>query len=129
MTDVSKTIADDRLEGVVAIAAYRTNSAEHELEVDASFAIREDGGVRLVIEKAAARRLQDMAPGARRRLRERLDAIAADPFARHGDAKALRGGKDMFRLRRGDWRAIYLIDREREEMRVIAIEPRGSAYR
>jgi mRNA-degrading endonuclease RelE of RelBE toxin-antitoxin system len=42
---------------------------------------------------------------------------------------ALSGAKDAFRLRHGDWRALYWINRETQTMVVEAIVPRGGAYR
>lgn len=60
---------------------------------------------------------------------ERLKAIAVDPFARHPSVKPLRGEANAFRLRQGDWRALYRVDRVTEEVRVYVIETRGRAYR
>jgi mRNA interferase RelE/StbE len=85
--------------------------------------------VKLVIEKRPARRLRDLSPKARAALLDRLDVIAANPFASHANVTALKGEQDLFRLRQGDWRAVYRVDREIQEVRVLAIEPRGSAYR
>ena len=65
----------------------------------------------------------------RTRLYDTLEAIAVQPFAHHANVTALKGEKDLFRLRLGDWRAVYKIDRAAGTMTVIAIEPRGSAYR
>ena len=59
----------------------------------------------------------------------RLERIAADPFAHHGGVKPLRGEANAFRLRQGDWRALYRVDRERQEVRVYVIETRERAYR
>jgi mRNA-degrading endonuclease RelE of RelBE toxin-antitoxin system len=39
------------------------------------------------------------------RLKERLERIARDPYGNHPDAERLKGGG--FRVRQGDWRAIY----------------------
>lgn len=60
---------------------------------------------------------------------ERLEAIAEQPFARHRNVERIKGEHDAFRLRRGDWRVKYRIDREAGEMRVLVVEPRGSVYR
>ena len=53
---------------------------------------------------------------------DRLEAIAEQPFA-------IKGEPDAFRLRQGDWRALYRLDRKAGEMRVFAVESRGSVYR
>ena len=60
---------------------------------------------------------------------ERLEAIAAQPFAGHRNVERIRGARDAFRLRQGGWRAKYRIDRDAGEMRVLVVEPRGSVYR
>lgn len=86
--------------------------------------------MRLVIERAAMRRLGDLPRPARAALLRRLRLIAADPFAKHANVERYKGaGPDRFRLRQGQWRAIYEIDREAQEMRVHAIDTRGSVYR
>jgi mRNA interferase RelE/StbE len=86
--------------------------------------------MRLVIERAAMRRLGDLPKPARADLLGRLRLIAADPFAKHANVRRYKGGgPNSFRLRQGQWRAIYEIDREAQEMRVQAIDTRGSVYR
>ena len=70
-----------------------------------------------------------MSPRPRARLIGRLEAIAAQPFASHRNVERIKGEPDTFRLRQGDWRALYRIDREAGEMRVLVVEPRGSVYR
>jgi mRNA interferase RelE/StbE len=86
--------------------------------------------MRLVIERAAMRRLSDLPKPARAALLRRLRVIAADPFAKHANVERYKGGgTNGFRLRQGQWRAIYEIDREAQEMRVQVIDTRGSVYR
>lgn len=83
----------------------------------------------LLFDKEAARRLLDLPIKARLALIERLERIAAAPFQRHGNVKPLTGHPDTFRLRQGDWRAVYVVDRRKEQMRVTRIAPRGEVYR
>lgn len=86
--------------------------------------------MRLVIERAAMRRLGDLSRPARVALLRRLKLIAADPFAKHPNVERFKGGApDVFRLRQGQWRAIYEVDRGAEEVRVQVIDTRGSVYR
>jgi mRNA-degrading endonuclease RelE of RelBE toxin-antitoxin system len=86
--------------------------------------------MQLVIERTAMRRLGDLPKSARMDLLRRLRLIAADPFAKHANVKRYKaGGPNSFRLRQGQWRAIYEIYREAQEMRVQAIDTRGSVYR
>jgi mRNA-degrading endonuclease RelE of RelBE toxin-antitoxin system len=37
--------------------------------------------------------------------------------------------KDGFRLRHGDWRVLYWVDRAAQAVRVTAVKPRGEAYK
>jgi len=60
---------------------------------------------------------------------DKLERIATNPFARHANVRAMQGWKDTFRLRQGDWRAVYQLDRAANEMTVIAVDVRGSVYR
>lgn len=99
--------------------------ANSKYPVDGKFAIGEYWPMKLVIERGPTRRLMDLPPKARTALLERLKAIAADPFAQHANITAFKGERDAFRLRQGDWRVVYRLDREADEMRVGAIEPRG----
>ena len=85
--------------------------------------------MKLVLTRAAQRRLAEMGPKRSAALVERLEAIAEQPFAAHRNVERIKGERDAFRLRQGDWRAVYRIDRKAGEMRVMVVEPRGSVYR
>jgi len=85
--------------------------------------------MRLVLTRAAQRRLGKIGPKMRAALIERLEAIAEQPFAKHPNVERIKGEQDAFRLRQGDWRAKYRIDRAAGEMRVLVVEPRGRVYR
>jgi mRNA interferase RelE/StbE len=58
-----------------------------------------------------------------------LDRIAADPFAHNNNIKALRGVPNGYRVRVGDWRVSYRLDRGAGVIEVFEIAPRGGAYR
>ena len=83
----------------------------------------------LVIEKGAAKALIRMPPKVATAILAVLRSVASDPFAPQRNVKRLKGNKDHFRLRHGDWRALYRLDREAQRMIVEAVLPRGSAYR
>jgi len=59
---------------------------------------------------------------------DRLDAIAANPFAQHRNVTAMKGEKDAFRLRVGAWRVVYRLDRAADTLIVELIGPRGGVY-
>ncbi len=46
-----------------------------------------------------------------------------------GDVRQLRGLRDQRRLRVGDWRIRFKIDREQRLLTILAIKPRGGAYK
>jgi mRNA interferase RelE/StbE len=85
--------------------------------------------MKLVLTRAAQRGLGRMSPEMRMALVERLEAIAGQPFASHRNVERIKGERDAFRLRQGDWRAKYRIDCEAGEMRVLVVGPRGTVYR
>ncbi len=61
-------------------------------------------------------------------IREKLEAIAANPYAEHLNAKKLQG-RDGYRLRVGDWRVIYEIQNEKLVILVLKVAPRGEVYK
>lgn len=85
--------------------------------------------MKLVLTRAAQRGLRKLSPKMRAALVERLEASAEQLFAKHRYVERIKGERDAFRLRRGDWRVKYRIDREAGEMRVLVLEARGSVYR
>lgn len=76
-------------------------------------------------DKALSRIQQKLA----KRIVAALETIAADPFSQHRAAKALTGAKDAFRLRVGDWRALYRIERGSKRVYVVDVLKREEAYR
>jgi len=78
----------------------------------------------------ARRQLDDLPPKERRRLVRALHALAEDPFrSRAGaDIKKLVGtDPPKYRLRVGEWRAVYWVGGD--EVRVVEIFRRGRGYR
>jgi mRNA-degrading endonuclease RelE of RelBE toxin-antitoxin system len=83
----------------------------------------------LVIEKEARKGLARMQPSAHDAMMSRLFAIAVDPYAHHANVARMKGRPQSFRLRQGDWRAIYELNIQTDQMRVRIVDTRGSAYR
>jgi mRNA interferase RelE/StbE len=61
-------------------------------------------------------------------IREKLGQIANDPFASIPNAKKLQG-RPGYRLRVGDWRIIYEINKDEVLIMVMKIAPRGEVYK
>ncbi|MCB0046038.1 MAG: type II toxin-antitoxin system RelE/ParE family toxin [Caldilineaceae bacterium] len=61
-------------------------------------------------------------------IREKIDAIAADPYAPHNNVTKL-AGRSGYRLHVGDWRVIYELQNEQVVMLVIKVGPRGEIYK
>ena len=46
-----------------------------------------------------------------------------------GPKQPLVGGDNEFRLRQGDWRIVYVLDRAAETMTVTVVDTRGGVYK
>jgi mRNA interferase RelE/StbE len=64
---------------------------------------------RIEIEAEAERDLRRLPRKTAKRIRSKLLALAEDPFARNANVRKL-SGRDTWRLRIGDWRALYTVD-------------------
>jgi mRNA interferase RelE/StbE len=82
---------------------------------------------RIEIEAEADKALRRLPRNTANRIRSKLLALAADPFARNPNVKKLKG-REGYRLRIGSWRALYTIDSTNEIISVLVIKPRGGAY-
>jgi mRNA interferase RelE/StbE len=61
------------------------------------------------------------------RIRRKLDELARDPMHAPNVKKLVE--HPGFRLRIGDWRVLYLLDRKRVVIHVVRIAPRGEVYK
>lgn len=77
-------------------------------------------------QKKAEKAIGVMHPTMRRRISDAIDALRVDPF-KSPNVKALKGS-DGYRLRVGEWRVIYRLEKERVVVVVIDVGPRGSIY-
>lgn len=83
---------------------------------------------KITFKKEAAQSLNKIPRNAARLIREKLEAIAANPYADHPSSKKLQG-RDGYRLRVGDWRVIYEIQNDKLLILVLRVAPRGEVYR
>ena len=77
--------------------------------------------------KTAIKRLRRLPQNLVKRMAEKLQAIATDPYGAHNNVKKLTG-RPGYRLRVGDWRIIYEIDGEKLKILVLEIDTRGGIY-
>lgn len=75
----------------------------------------------------AAKSLLKMPRNTAKLIREKLEQVAVDPFATTPNAKKLQG-RSGYRLRVGDWRVIYEINKDEVVIIVLKIAPRGEVY-
>ena len=78
--------------------------------------------------KQADRALRKMSRKTARLIREKLDQLAQDPYARNPNVTKLQG-RPGYRLRVGDWRVIYELEDDRLVITVLKVAPRGGVYR
>ncbi|HEX4080877.1 MAG TPA: type II toxin-antitoxin system RelE/ParE family toxin [Rhizomicrobium sp.] len=85
--------------------------------------------MQILIARSAVKALRRMQPAKARDIREAIDRVAADPLAPNNNVKALKGIRDGYRIRVGDWRVSYVTDSASQALKVFEIAPRGGAYR
>jgi mRNA interferase RelE/StbE len=83
----------------------------------------------LLIANKALRELGKLPKDVQTRMRGRFWEIAADPFASLRNVERLQGEKNWFRLRVGDWRAVYKVDTATQTVTIEHIAKRGEVYR
>lgn len=80
----------------------------------------------IVYTRVAARALSRMPADIERLVRDKLRLYAAEPAALANNVKALKGEGQRYRLRIGDWRAVFTVEADR--LIVHDVGPRGSIY-
>ncbi len=61
------------------------------------------------------------------RLVPRIDGLATDP--RPSGCKKLRGYKDLWRIRLGDYRVVYIINDDRKTVSITRVAHRRDVYK
>lgn len=83
---------------------------------------------RLVIKPAATKELDAVEPKKlRQRLVRAIEELAAVP--RPPGCEKLAGGTDLYRIREGDYRAVYVIEDRHRLVRVLKVGHRREVYR
>ena len=79
------------------------------------------------IDRAAAKVLLGFPEKDQLRIRDRIDALAANP--RPVDCKKLQGEDGLYRIRSGDYRVVYAIRDKQLVVLVVRIGDRKDVYR
>lgn len=85
--------------------------------------------MQVIFRKATVKRLRRMQHAKAKDIRRALAAVAADPNVKHANLHSLRDVAEGYRLRVGNWRVSFILDRKAGVMEIFEIEPRGGAYR
>ena len=80
----------------------------------------------LEIKQSAQKELDALDDALFTRIDRKILALADNP--RPAGCKKLRGYKDQWRIRVGDWRVLYIVDDEAKVVSVTRISHRGEAY-
>lgn len=83
---------------------------------------------KIVYSRQAERTMLKIPKNVAIKIREKLTKLAVDPFANNNNVVELVGC-EAYRLRTGDWRAIYSVYKNQLEILVIKIAPRGGVYK
>ena len=79
------------------------------------------------LKRSAEKELEDLPDNIHNRIVKRLLALEQNPRPR--GTRKLRGRAEEYRLRIGDYRALYIVDDAAQEVEVIVIRRRREAYR
>lgn len=80
----------------------------------------------LDIKPSARKELENLSDSLIARLAPKIAGLAADP--RPSGCRKLRGYKDLWRIRVGDYRVVYIIDDDRKMVSVTRIAHRRDVY-
>ena len=77
--------------------------------------------------RQAADQLAEAPAKVQRLILAKIAALAADPFAKNNNIKAL-AGQDAYRLRVGNWRVVYAVQAQVLVLLVVRIARRDKVY-
>lgn len=83
---------------------------------------------KLIFLKQPRKKLMSLSKRVSRSILRKMEDVAKDPFKKNNNAEKLQG-VDGFRLRHGNWRIIYKVEKEIITVVVVKIETRGEVYK
>jgi mRNA interferase RelE/StbE len=81
----------------------------------------------VTFSRSARKELEKLPSQLVERLFPKIESLASQP--RPAGCKKLKGGQDLWRIRLGDYRVIYLLDDGRRVVDIVAVRHRSEAYR
>lgn len=85
---------------------------------------------KILIHPRVAKAIKDLPKAHKVRLSEFIDALKDNPVPfKKFDIKKLKGQRDRFRVRLGDFRLTYEVDKKERLVMLLKLERRGSAYK
>ena len=81
----------------------------------------------LLFHKKVKKFISELENSQKNRLKEKLVSFAENPFV--GDIIKVKGKKDVFRLRIGDFRILYIQDDKERSIYIVKLDYRKTAYR
>ena len=82
----------------------------------------------VLLERQAEKELRSLSPQMLRRIDKRLLALADEPWPR-GSAKLKGKETEGWRIKVGDYRILYIVDKKQKVVKVHRIKHRREAYR
>jgi mRNA interferase RelE/StbE len=83
---------------------------------------------KLLFLKQPRKKLISLSKRVSKSIIKKMEEVAKDPFKKNNNVEKLQG-VDGFRLRHGDWRIIYKVEKEIVTVVVVKIETRGEVYK
>lgn len=84
-------------------------------------------GYSIYFNRGIKKFLEKLDKSQKERIRTRLLSLSNDPFI--GDVKKVEGRENVYRVRIGDYRVLYILDRKEKEIYVVKIDKRSRVYR
>jgi mRNA interferase RelE/StbE len=81
---------------------------------------------KVIISRPASKALEQLPASVVARVFPRIEELARDPYPR--GSKKLQGLLPLWRIRVGDYRVIYSVDRFQKVVKVTAVRHRSKAY-
>lgn len=82
----------------------------------------------LVYSRDAVRSLRKIPSKLAKRICSKLEELVKDPYAKNNNIKPLQWSEANYRLRIGDWRVIYILDNDKNQVIIVDVDSRGEIY-